>query len=266
VKPDGTMDGHPASSKWTLFEAFAKNIVELAQSNPELWAHTAILITTDEGGGYYDSGFIQPVDFFGTGPRIPMEGKPRVQRAFLVREVRREELDARHDVERSQPRQPAEPDAGRERLRAGQHAGDRRPVRPVQLREELTVIVISSGRLEKIQSAVSRCGWQPATLFHQVVIPDAAIAATIRATGYKSYRRRAMRMAPMTRKVTPPKVNVAESRPSTKSWRRPSASAGGSKAAPSRPRIFIPRISPIAVRRALPAQVGFLNHSTINRR
>jgi len=26
----------------------------------------------DEGGGYYDSGFIQPVDFFGTGPRIPM--------------------------------------------------------------------------------------------------------------------------------------------------------------------------------------------------
>jgi phospholipase C len=28
--------------------------------------------TVDEGGGYYDSGFIQPVDFFGTGPRIPM--------------------------------------------------------------------------------------------------------------------------------------------------------------------------------------------------
>ena len=72
VKPDGTMDGHPASSKWTLFEAFAKNIVELAQANPELWKSTAILITVDEGGGYYDSGFIQPVDFFGTGPRIPM--------------------------------------------------------------------------------------------------------------------------------------------------------------------------------------------------
>ena len=72
VKPDGTMDGHPASSKWTLFEAFAQNIVELAQSNPKLWAETAIFITVDEGGGYYDSGFIQPVDFFGTGPRIPM--------------------------------------------------------------------------------------------------------------------------------------------------------------------------------------------------
>jgi len=72
AKPDGTMDGHPASSKWTLFEAFAKNIIELAQSNPEQWAETAIFVTVDEGGGYYDPGFIQPVDFFGTGPRIPM--------------------------------------------------------------------------------------------------------------------------------------------------------------------------------------------------
>jgi len=72
VKPDGTMDGHPASSKWTLFEAFAQNIIQLAQGNPEQWAETAIFITVDEGGGYYDSGFIQPVDFFGTGPRIPM--------------------------------------------------------------------------------------------------------------------------------------------------------------------------------------------------
>jgi phospholipase C len=72
VKPDGTMDGHPASSKWDLFEAFAQNIVEQVQANKELWAETAIFVTVDEGGGYYDSGFIQPVDFFGTGPRIPM--------------------------------------------------------------------------------------------------------------------------------------------------------------------------------------------------
>jgi phospholipase C len=72
VKPDGVMDGHPASSKWGLFEAFARNIIELAQSNPQQWAETAIFVTVDEGGGFYDSGFIQPVDFFGTGPRIPM--------------------------------------------------------------------------------------------------------------------------------------------------------------------------------------------------
>jgi len=72
VKPDGVMDGHPASSKFDLFEAFTQNIITLAQSNKEQWRETAIFVTVDEGGGYYDSGFIQPVDFFGTGPRIPM--------------------------------------------------------------------------------------------------------------------------------------------------------------------------------------------------
>ena len=29
-------------------------------------------MTFDEGGGYYDSGYIQPVDFFGDGTRIPL--------------------------------------------------------------------------------------------------------------------------------------------------------------------------------------------------
>jgi phospholipase C len=72
VKPDGAIDGHPASSKWGIFEAFVTNILKLAQSDQKQWAETAIFITVDEGGGYYDSGFIQPVDFFGTGPRIPM--------------------------------------------------------------------------------------------------------------------------------------------------------------------------------------------------
>jgi phospholipase C len=72
VKPDGAIDGHPASSKWSIFEAFVANIIALAQSDPQQWSQTAIFVTVDEGGGYYDSGFIQPVDFFGTGPRIPM--------------------------------------------------------------------------------------------------------------------------------------------------------------------------------------------------
>jgi len=72
VKPDGYLDGHPGSSKWTLFEAFVPHVIELAQSNPQQWAATAILVTVDESGGYYDSGFIQWVDFFGTGSRIPL--------------------------------------------------------------------------------------------------------------------------------------------------------------------------------------------------
>jgi phospholipase C len=70
VKPDGLLDGHPASSKYDLFEAFSRGIVKAVQANPKLWADTAILITEDEGGGYYDSGYIQPLDFFGDGTRI----------------------------------------------------------------------------------------------------------------------------------------------------------------------------------------------------
>ncbi|MGO9472486.1 MAG: alkaline phosphatase family protein [Rhodomicrobium sp.] len=71
VKPDWWLDGHPHSSKLSLFEAFARNIVERVQAKPELFEETAIFVTFDEGGGYYDSGFIQPLDFFGDGPRIP---------------------------------------------------------------------------------------------------------------------------------------------------------------------------------------------------
>ena len=72
VKPSGWVDGHPASSKWDLYEGFVTKIVNLVQSKPDLWASTAIFITVDEGGGYYDSGYVQPLDFFGDGTRIPM--------------------------------------------------------------------------------------------------------------------------------------------------------------------------------------------------
>ena len=71
VKPDGWLDGHPASSKLNLFEGFVKKIVDGVQANPKLWASTAIIVTFDEGGGYWDSGYIQPLDFFGDGTRIP---------------------------------------------------------------------------------------------------------------------------------------------------------------------------------------------------
>src|ERR1700692_4677888 len=72
VKPDGWLDGHPSSSKLNLFEGFVKKIVDGVQANPQLWASTAIIVTFDEGGGYYDSGYIQPLDFFGDGTRIPL--------------------------------------------------------------------------------------------------------------------------------------------------------------------------------------------------
>ena len=72
VKPSGWVDGHPASSKWDLFEGFVKKIVDEVKKNPELWKSTAIFVTVDEGGGYYDSGYVQPLDFFGDGTRVPL--------------------------------------------------------------------------------------------------------------------------------------------------------------------------------------------------
>ncbi len=72
VKPDGWLDGHPSSSKLDLLEGFVKKIVDGVQANSELWNSTAIFVTMDEGGGYYDSGYIQPLDFFGDGTRIPL--------------------------------------------------------------------------------------------------------------------------------------------------------------------------------------------------
>jgi phospholipase C len=72
VKPSGLVDGHPASSKLDLFEGFVQKIVDAVQANPAVWKDTAIMITEDEGGGYYDSGYVQPLDYFGDGTRIPM--------------------------------------------------------------------------------------------------------------------------------------------------------------------------------------------------
>jgi len=72
VKPSMFVDGHPASSKLDLFEGFIKKIIDELQAHPKLGGDTAIFITFDEGGGYYDSGYIQPLDFFGDGPRIPL--------------------------------------------------------------------------------------------------------------------------------------------------------------------------------------------------
>src|SRR5262249_43562837 len=58
--------------KWNLFEGFVKKIVDAVEANPKLWKSTAIFVTEDEGGGYYDSGYVQPLDFFGDGTRIPL--------------------------------------------------------------------------------------------------------------------------------------------------------------------------------------------------
>jgi len=84
IKPDENNDGHPASSSLSLFEVFASDIVNDVISHPKVFKDTAIFITFDETGGYYDSGYIQPLTFFGDGPRVPlMVVSPYVRRGYI---------------------------------------------------------------------------------------------------------------------------------------------------------------------------------------
>ena len=72
IKPDDLLDMHPGSSMPVMFEGFVKKVVTSVQAQAALYKTTVIFITTDESGGTYDSGYIQPIDFFGDGPRIPL--------------------------------------------------------------------------------------------------------------------------------------------------------------------------------------------------
>jgi len=84
VKPDSFVDGHPASSKLNLFEAMIDKILDKLKAHPALFEETAFFITFDEGGGYWDSGFFQPIDFFGDGPRIPFIAVSKYSRGGKV--------------------------------------------------------------------------------------------------------------------------------------------------------------------------------------
>lgn len=84
IKPDGINDGHPATSSLSKFENFATSITNEVISKPSLFKETAVFITMDEGGGYYDSGYVQPITYFGDGPRIPMMVvSPYAKRGFV---------------------------------------------------------------------------------------------------------------------------------------------------------------------------------------
>jgi acid phosphatase len=83
LKP-GDDDSHPGYSTLAAFENFAARAITAIQNNKALWATTAIFVTMDESGGYYDSGYIQPVSFFGDGPRVPLLViSPYAKRGFV---------------------------------------------------------------------------------------------------------------------------------------------------------------------------------------
>jgi phospholipase C len=72
VAPYDSISGHPGYAIEPSFDELVHGLIERVRADPELWRKTAIFITFDEGGGYYDSGYVQLIDFFGDGTRIPL--------------------------------------------------------------------------------------------------------------------------------------------------------------------------------------------------
>jgi phospholipase C len=72
IAPYDSISGHPGYAIEPAYDELVRDVIARLRANPEIWKHTAVLVTFDEGGGYYDSGYVQPIDFFGDGTRIPL--------------------------------------------------------------------------------------------------------------------------------------------------------------------------------------------------
>ena len=105
-------------------------------------------MTFDEGGGYYDSGYVQQLDFFGDGTRIPMIVVSRFSQGGHINHTYTDHVSTLKFIEanwglspittRSRDNLP-NPIATTNRLRADESAGDRRPDGHVQLRPAASV-------------------------------------------------------------------------------------------------------------------------------
>lgn len=72
IAPYDSVSGHPGYAMEPGFDELLRGVVDKVRRNAALWKKTAIIVTYDEGGGYYDSGYVQAIDFFGDGSRVPL--------------------------------------------------------------------------------------------------------------------------------------------------------------------------------------------------
>ncbi len=71
IKPLGPDNEHPGYAALLQGQLHVSNIVAAVQSNPALWAHTAIIVTYDEHGGRWDHVAPPVRDIWGLGVRVP---------------------------------------------------------------------------------------------------------------------------------------------------------------------------------------------------
>lgn len=71
VKALGENNEHPGYAEVLQGQVHVADLVATVQSNPQLWAHTAIIITYDEHGGRWDHVAPPTRDIWGPGSRVP---------------------------------------------------------------------------------------------------------------------------------------------------------------------------------------------------
>jgi phospholipase C len=69
--PDVEFSEHPAAGSMCEGENWTVDVVNAIMRSPQ-WRHTAIVITWDDFGGFYDHVPPPHVDLYGMGPRVPM--------------------------------------------------------------------------------------------------------------------------------------------------------------------------------------------------
>jgi len=76
ISPNKSASEHPGQGGFSPFlsrgQLYTSSIINEISSNPSLWSTTAIFVTWDEFGGYYDNVIPNQVDKYGFGFRVPL--------------------------------------------------------------------------------------------------------------------------------------------------------------------------------------------------
>jgi phospholipase C len=70
VKPLGEVNEHPGYTNITSGEQHVAELLRALRSNPQ-WKHTAVIVTYDENGGFWDHVAPPAIDRWGPGSRVP---------------------------------------------------------------------------------------------------------------------------------------------------------------------------------------------------
>jgi phospholipase C len=134
IKPDSFDDGHPASSKLTLFEALLSRVISHVRANQDRSTRPQFCHIRRRRR-LLDSAFFQSIDMFGDGPRIPFIVVLPYSRGGRIVHSYGDHASILKFIERNwfldplngaQPGQPAESDhLGERPVRADEYAGPR---------------------------------------------------------------------------------------------------------------------------------------------